>query len=54
MVAAGRVSVELAGLFKARPPVKPVPLGVVGVVEGPRPTGPAIEDHVGYGKAVVR
>ena len=45
---------ESVGMFTARPPVKPVPLGVVGVVEGPRPTGPAMEDHVGYGKAVVR
>ncbi|MBF8285218.1 MAG: FAD-dependent oxidoreductase [Anaerolineales bacterium] len=45
---------ESVGMFTARPPVKPVPLAVVGVVEGPRPTGPAMEDHVGYGKAVVR
>jgi thioredoxin reductase len=45
---------ESVGVFTARPPVKPVPLGVVGVVEGPRPTGLAMEDHVGYGKAVVR
>jgi len=45
---------ESAGMFTARPPVKPVPLSVVGVVEGPRPTGPAMEDHVGYGKVVIR
>ena len=28
--------------------------GVVGVVEGERPTGTAMEDHVGYGRAVVK
>jgi len=27
---------------------------VVGAVEEARPTGTAMEDHVGYGKAVVR
>ena len=48
------VNVESVGMFKARIPIKPVPLGVVGVVEGPRPTGPAMEDHVGYGRAIVR
>ncbi|MBI5712260.1 MAG: FAD-dependent oxidoreductase [Chloroflexi bacterium] len=48
------VSVESVGMFTARPPIKPVPLGVVGVIEGERPTGPAMEDHVGYGRAVVK
>lgn len=48
------VSLESVGSFTARFPIKPVPLGVVGTVEGPRPTGPAMEDHVGYGRAVVR
>jgi thioredoxin reductase/bacterioferritin-associated ferredoxin len=51
---AGGRSLESAGMFTARSPIKPVPLGVVGVVEGPRPTGPAMEDHVGYGRAMVR
>jgi len=41
-------------MFKARIPVKPVPLAIVGAVEDAHPTGPAMEDHVGYGKAVVR
>ncbi|MEK7324686.1 MAG: hypothetical protein AAB217_05450 [Chloroflexota bacterium] len=27
---------------------------IVGAVEEARPTGTAMEDHVGYGKAVVR
>lgn len=48
------VSVEAAGMFTSRAPIKPVPLGVVGVVEGERPTGTAMEDHVGYGRAVVK
>jgi NADPH-dependent 2,4-dienoyl-CoA reductase/sulfur reductase-like enzyme len=48
------VSVESVGMFTARPPIKPVPLGVVGVIEGERPTGPAMEDHLGYGRAVVK
>ena len=30
-----------------------IPLAVVGAVEEARPTGTAIEDRVGYGKAVV-
>ena len=47
-------SVESARTFKARIPIKPVPLAVVGAVEEARPTGTAMEDHVGYGKAVVR
>jgi len=47
-------SLESAGTFKARIPIKPVPLAVVGAVEEARPTGTAMEDHVGYGKAVVR
>ena len=46
--------VESAGTFKARIPVKPVPLAIVGAVEEARPTGTAMEDHLGYGKAVVR
>ena len=45
---------ESVGMFKARIPVKPVPLAIVGAVEEARPTGTAMEDHVGYGKAVVR
>lgn len=48
------VSVEFAGTFTARPPIKPVPLGIVGAVEGEKPTGSAMEDHVGYGRAVVK
>lgn len=48
------VSPELAGVFKARIPIKPVPLSVVGAVEEAHPTGTAMEDHVGYGRAVVR
>jgi len=48
------VSVESAGVFKARIPIKPVPLAVVGAVEDTHPTGSAMEDHVGYGKAVIR
>ena len=47
-------SLESAGTFKARIPIKPVPLAVGGAVEEARPTGSAMEDHVGYGKAVVR
>jgi len=45
---------ESAGTFTARIPIKPVPMSVVGAVEEARPTGTAMEDHVGYGKAVVR
>ncbi|MBI3761286.1 MAG: FAD-dependent oxidoreductase [Chloroflexi bacterium] len=48
------VSPASVGVFTARPPIKPVPLGIVGIVEDPRPTGPAMEDHVGYGRAVIR
>ena len=48
------VSVESVGMFKARIPIKPVPLAVVGAVEEARPTGTAVEDHVGYGRAIVR
>ncbi len=46
--------VETVGVFTARIPVKPVPLGVVGAIAEPHPTGAAMEDHVGYGRAVVR
>lgn len=46
--------VESVGVFTARIPVKPVPLGVVGAIVEPHPTGAAMEDHVGYGRAVVR
>jgi NADPH-dependent 2,4-dienoyl-CoA reductase/sulfur reductase-like enzyme len=49
------VSVESAGTFTARTPIKPVPLGIVGMPGSvPAATGPAMEDHVGYGRAVVR
>jgi hypothetical protein len=41
-------------VFTARIPIKPVPLSIVGMVEEAHPTGAAMEDHVGYGKAVVR
>ncbi|HKZ87166.1 MAG TPA: NAD(P)/FAD-dependent oxidoreductase [Anaerolineae bacterium] len=54
IVAAGAgVSVESAGAFTARIPIKPVPLGLVASagVEQSAPT--AMEDHVGYGKAIV-
>lgn len=47
------VSVESAGVFTARIPIKPVPLAIVGAVTEARPTGIAMEDHVGYGKAIV-
>jgi len=54
VAAEARVSVEAAGMFTTRIPIKPVPLSVVGAVEEARPAGAAMEDHVGYGKAMVR
>jgi hypothetical protein len=47
-------SPESVGAFTARIPIKPVPLSVVGQVVDAQATGAAMEDHVGYGKAVVR
>lgn len=47
-------SIEAVGTFTARIPIKPVPLGVVGAIAEPHPTGMAMEDHVGYGRAVVK
>ncbi len=47
-------TVESVGTFTARVPVKPVPLAVVGAIAEPHATGTAMEDHVGYGRAVVK
>ena len=47
-------SPESVGAFTARIPIKPVPLSIVGAVEEAKVTGVAMEDHVGYGKAIVR
>jgi bacterioferritin-associated ferredoxin len=54
LAAEAKVGVESVGVFTARTPVKPVPLAVLAAVEAKRATGPAMEDHVGYGRAVVR
>jgi NADPH-dependent 2,4-dienoyl-CoA reductase/sulfur reductase-like enzyme len=46
------ISLEAAGCFTARPPIKPVPLAVVAGVGAPEASGAAMEDHAGYGRAV--
>jgi D-hydroxyproline dehydrogenase subunit alpha len=45
---------ESTGVFTPRPPLKPVPLGSIARTASPRPTGPEMEDHVGYGMAIIR
>lgn len=45
-------SLESAGAFTVRPPIKPVPLKTVATPLEPA-REPAMEDHTGYGRAIV-
>jgi len=46
--------VEAVGAFTARAPIKPVPLGVVAEAPVQQGVRQAMEDHVGYGRAIIR
>lgn len=48
------LALEAVGTFTARAPIKPIPLGALAIVPTQQSGKAAMEDHVGYGRAIIR